>query len=88
MSDVLTADEIKYRGWLQIALKSTECNEKWNAVQSAVRQHDQLVEINKKLEEALYCLELAVSADREAFGSPAHKNAREVLDKAKELTNE
>ena len=80
MSDVLSQDEIKYRGWLQLSLKDTEDNEKWNAVQEAVRGHDKLVELNNELIEALESIikiALIPPRDREE----AYKSIR----KAKEL---
>ena len=56
-----------------------------NAAAHAVYRFDTLTQVTQELVEALECLELAVSCDREAFGSPAHQNARVLLKRAKEL---
>ena len=83
MSDVLSQDEIKYRGWLQLSLKDTEDNEKWNAVQEAVRGHDKLVELNKELVEALE------SIIKIAFMPPRDREeAYKLIRKAKDLNND
>lgn len=86
MSDVLSQDEIKYRGWLQIALKDTEDNEKWNAVQEAVRGHDKLVELNKELVEAF--TDVLTHADFDVYSSEEIQAFERLRIKAKELTND